>query len=571
MKSYNKSELEKLREKILEAIRGSRRFWMTYRENTFGIASILNLIYKKSFIEVLFFTKKDIEEKGLPPIKIYSPLEKEIDFKELTESPDFDDDGIVSPRKTLNRLRRLIRREFQKHIARLENEVKLLDDLYENYQIGTFPYYREIRITFPDFFVELKINFEKYPLLPIFEFSITLSKILSEKEFSETEFIKNWNEKNPPHVYELIDEITKIICEKLQIKPLEKDSQFLIIDNVSLKDGEIKNISFKIHRGKSIGVILEEEQIEKKDYRIELLNLFEAVAGKNKNYTGTIKIFGKNIEDVPESTLKQIFIIPEAYESNIVNLKVKKAVKYKLNLKKILKERTENLEKIIKRADLAPSIDTRMKDVFKVSRTPFRKVKKLVDLALDSTGLSFKKNLRFSELTPLDFLQFSIARALLQNPIIIAFLIPFGILNKFDYDKFNRYITDIKKRFHLILMFHGPEEIVSNCDQILTITKRVSKIGSIDDYMEELPQYGEIFTLELSNPKPELIQKFFELKDEALIVEQRKNEKYKLFIKEDPNKMILKLIRIFGPNLFSFKRSKATLSEYLEYVQYIQS
>ncbi|MHA1782957.1 MAG: hypothetical protein ACTSUL_05950, partial [Promethearchaeota archaeon] len=270
MKSYDKSELEKLREKILEAIRGSRRFWMTYRENTFGIASILNLIYKRSFIEVLFFTKKDMEEKGLPPIKIYSPLEKEIDFKELTESPDFDDDGLVSPRKTLNRLRRLIRREFQKHVARLEKEVKLLDDLYENYQIGTFPYYREVRITFPDFFVELKINFEKYPLLPIFEFSMTLSKILSEKEFSETEFIKNWNEKNPPHVHEVIDEITKIICEKLQLKPLEKDSQFLIIDNVSLKDGEIKNISFKIHRGKSIGVILEEEQIEKKDFRIEL-------------------------------------------------------------------------------------------------------------------------------------------------------------------------------------------------------------------------------------------------------------------------------------------------------------
>ncbi|MFX1503289.1 MAG: hypothetical protein ACFFDH_20170, partial [Promethearchaeota archaeon] len=51
-------ELERLRLKILDAVRFSKRFWMTYRENTFGIASILNLIYKKSFIEVLFFTNQ---------------------------------------------------------------------------------------------------------------------------------------------------------------------------------------------------------------------------------------------------------------------------------------------------------------------------------------------------------------------------------------------------------------------------------------------------------------------------------------------------------------------------------
>ncbi|MHA1235890.1 MAG: hypothetical protein ACTSQL_12515, partial [Promethearchaeota archaeon] len=80
MKNSREIELEGLRVKILDAIRISKRFWMTYRENTFGIASIIDLIYKKSFIEVLFFTNSDVFEKGVPILKIYTPIEDEIDF-----------------------------------------------------------------------------------------------------------------------------------------------------------------------------------------------------------------------------------------------------------------------------------------------------------------------------------------------------------------------------------------------------------------------------------------------------------------------------------------------------------
>ena len=91
-------ELERLRLKILDAVRFSKRFWMTYREHTFGIASILNLIYKKSFIEVLFFTNKDVMDRGVPLLKINTPLLDEFDFNEIIVEPDFDDDGLVSPK-----------------------------------------------------------------------------------------------------------------------------------------------------------------------------------------------------------------------------------------------------------------------------------------------------------------------------------------------------------------------------------------------------------------------------------------------------------------------------------------
>ena len=145
-KNSREVELERLRLKILDAVRFSKRFWMTYREKTFGIASILNLVYKRSFFEVLFFTNKDVIEKGVPLLKIYTPFEDEMDFGEIIIDPDFDDDGLVSPSKIIARMRKLIRSEFQKHLKRLDKEIELVDLKFESYPIDNNPYFREVRI-----------------------------------------------------------------------------------------------------------------------------------------------------------------------------------------------------------------------------------------------------------------------------------------------------------------------------------------------------------------------------------------------------------------------------------------
>ena len=82
---------------------------------------------------------------------------------------------------------------FQKHIMILNKEVELLDERFENNIIENNPYHREIRFSFPYFDIELKVNFEKFPLLPSFSFSRTLLKIISEREFNKEDIIKNWN------------------------------------------------------------------------------------------------------------------------------------------------------------------------------------------------------------------------------------------------------------------------------------------------------------------------------------------------------------------------------------------
>ena len=554
-----------LRSKILNAVRFSKRFWITYRENTFGIASIVNLIYKKSFFEVLFFSNKDVLERGVPLIKIYTPIEDEIDFNEILFEPDFDEDGLISPLKIIARMRKLIRREFRNHLGVLENEVKLIEQKYENYAIENVPFHRNIRIFFPGFVVSLDINFEKYPILPSFSFSRNLAKIFSEKEFYEQERIKNWNEVQAPHIYEIIDDICNIITDRVKMDPLKRTSQHLVLNNVSIHD-QIKNISFDIHRGISLGIVFDEEILQEADHRIELLDLFEAIKGNYMDFSGTIEVFGRYVQLLSQKEKKRIFILPEAYDSKMANMKIKKAIKYNINVDEILKQRKQDLDSALKNAGIAPRFDEIMGEI--IAGVPIRinKKREFIKNALEATGLLNKKNKKFSELTPVEFLLFSIGRALLQTPLIIMFSVPFGMLGRLDFEKFINYMNNIKKLFHLILIFHAPEGVVCNCDQILTITRKEANTGTYEDLLKDLPYNGEIINVELNNPSEEAILELRKLKEVDLVIEERIRERFKIFVKENPNSLIVQLTELFGTSLFSFKRAKASISEYIEFI-----
>lgn len=565
MKSYNVSEKERLRAKILDAIRFSKKFWITYREDTFGIASIVNLIYKKSFFEVLFFTNKEVLEKGVPLLKIYTPIEDEVDFNEILFEPDFDEDGLISPIKIISRMRKLIRREFRKHLEILSEEVNLIDQKYESYPIIKVPFHRKIRINFPNFVMSLEINFEKYPLLPTISFSKDLARIMSAKDFYEQEIIQGWNEVNPLHIYEIVEDICCIIAKRLNIDPLKQNSQHLVLTKLRIQE-QIKNISFNIHRGKSLGIIFDEEVLRSTDNRIELLDLFEAIKGNYKEFSGTIQVFGRFVQLLTKREKQSIFILPEAYDSKIMNMKLKKAIQYNINIDAILKQKKREIDETLKNAGISPRFDEIMSDIIAGVPKRINKKKEYLKHALDVTGLLNKKKKKFSELTPLEFLLFSIGRALLQAPSIIMFSVPFGILGRLDFEKFNNYMDIIKKDFNIVLIFHAPEGVVSNCDQILTISKKEANIGTYDDLIKKLPYSGEIINLELNNPQEDKIRQMYNLREVDMIIEERRMEKFKIFIKENPNILIVRLTELFGASLFSFKKTKASLSEYIEFV-----
>ena len=565
--SRNK-ELGIIRAKIVEAIRYSQRFWITFREGTFGVASIINLIYKRSYIEVLFFPNSDVINRGVPLLKIFTPLEEEIDFEEILIDPDFDEDGLVSPKKIIIRMRKQIRRKFQEHLAVLDQETQLIEDHFENYNIENNPYNKEIRVSFPQFNLKLLINFERFPLIPTITFSRVLTKIIKEKEFYQQEIFKNWNESNPPHIYELIEFLSKLVAEKLEESFPPEFSQFLKLSNFSFESG-LKNVSMKVLKGKSIGIIYAGSEEESKIHQFDLLNLFEAIRGNFNQYTGSIEIFGNPVQLTSREDLNKIFIIPEAYDAKIQTMKVKKAVSFGISIKNELKRKREGLEKIFSSVDNL-RLDRLMEDFISGAYLNISRKKTFINNALAATGLLSKKNKKFNDLTPLEFFQFSISRVLLQSPIIVMFSVPPDLLGKFDVDKFNAYVNRIKKEYHIVVIMHGPEEVVANCDKILTLSQKDSKIGSLEEYINDLPSSGWVVTLELNNPRDEEMDAFFALQKRIVIMEERKSEKYKIFVKEQLNELLVYLTQLFGQNLFSFKKKKATLAECVQYLTIIQ-
>ncbi|GAG04417.1 unnamed protein product, partial [marine sediment metagenome] len=263
------------------------------------------------------------------------------------------------------------------------------------------------------------------------------------------EIVKEWNVDDPPHAYEIVEKICEMVSSGVKKEKLKENSQFLVLNQVSVGN-IIDNLSFKIHRGKSIGIIFDEKRLENIDPRSDLLDLFDAIAGNHSDFSGSIQIFGNPMLLLNKEEKEKIFILPQAYDASITKLRIKKALQYKIRLKVIYRLKKSDFNLILRDAGLTQSLDEIMREFLKGKPFNFLRKKQYIKKVLESTGLLNKKNKKFSQLTPLEFLLFSITQALIQSPTIIMFSIPFGILGKLEYEKFNSYMNKIKENFHVV-------------------------------------------------------------------------------------------------------------------------
>jgi ABC-2 type transport system ATP-binding protein len=594
-------ELEKIKSKIIDAIRFSEHYWMIYKEKTFGIATVIDLIYKKSYIEILFFTNKDVLQRGEPLVKIYTPSKTIFDFHEVLIEPDFESDGLISPIKIIERVDNLIQKEINYHFTILNYELDLINEKFESYPIDDNIFFRKLFAYFPHYVIELRINFENYPELPNFsdarqlivkrfkeplrevikgklverygivslekygeevivyddEIEIYIEKsripylkklerrvlnkiktffksirktsekekesynfldeLLREKNFNNLEIVENWEIENPPHVIEIIEAILN----------LEKNSQQLILKNVSI-DEKITDLNVKIHRGQSIGIFYDYED----DTENPVLTLFNVIKGKGSQFSGDISIFGEHLIPGKKNKIEDCFLATEHLDVQFENMTTRKALLHNIY---ILGKRKSK--------------------------------KQLINRALETTGLLNRKKEKISNFSNLDKLLFSISRALVRKIGIIMIEFPNKDIGQQESETLSRCFERIKEEFHLILIIHGPKSIISQCDKIITIKDRKAEIGTIKQYVSKIPQSGEIITVELDNPDKSALEKMLEIKT-AIFIEERKNERYKLYcIRESPDKILIKLFETIGDYIYNFKRHQASLGEYLEFME----
>ena len=586
LENVRESELNRLRLKIIEAIRFSEHYWMIFKERTFGIATILDLTYKKIYVEILFFTNFDVMKLGVPLLKIYTPSETRFDFSEVIVDPEFDDDGLLSPEKIIERVNVLIEKELNYHLTTLDKEIQFLNEYFENYPIKSNPYNRKIRIYYPDTDIALKvnINLENYPIMPkisdknqiiVEKFVKTYrekmrellrakirgetKKIAGKKHFKKTDFLidteiindwdkvmKMWDKEKLPHIFELI----------IVLLNLKKESQYLLFNNVSIINS-MSNFNLKMHRGQSLGIYYENNK--KNDQFIS--NFFKVIDGSQIDFSGEIFLFGKYIKLATKESLEKNVIISHEIDEKLNKMTIKKAIRHNIDIKPKWKIRKRLLDKSSSSSGLLSRVDEI------ISLPPKYKTKKnFVNSALEITGLLNKKKEKVSNLTPVEKLLFSLSRVLLKSAEIIMFSIPQDKFQKVKIEQFNRYMDNIKRRFHVILIMHGEKEIISQCDQILTAIGNSVEVGSINEYISRIPHSGDIITIELNNPIEKILKEIVNI-ESSIFLPERINEKYKIFTKEDPDVVIQKIIQLAGPYLYSFNKRKANYGEYLEFLK----
>jgi hypothetical protein len=167
-------ELEKLNQKIRDVIVYSENFWMIYKLNTFGMAGFLDLRYKKSYIEILFFTPTQAKARNNLTIQINSPLLSELNFRKILEHPCCDEDGFVSPVEVFKKVQDLVKNEIQAYLYLLDNEIKKINETYENYPVNNNPYVRNIFIRYENGVIDFIVDFQNFPKKPKVTFSENL-------------------------------------------------------------------------------------------------------------------------------------------------------------------------------------------------------------------------------------------------------------------------------------------------------------------------------------------------------------------------------------------------------------
>lgn len=517
--SVNNSNHILIRERVLKALTQYEKFWLIFKENTFGIAGLLDLKYKRSYIEVLF----NLPNQKEPLLEISSPLVNELNFDPILEDPPLLAEGFVDPKQTIKKILEIANNTVHAYNYILQNEIRKLNEVYENYPIGGNQFHRQVFVYLHGKSYVINVDFSKYPRRPHFNFGDSLVSILPEADFMKNSVLKDWDELNPSNIGYILHILIQVISKKLKKPEFTEDSQQIIFENVQTSP-EFNEYSFQLHRGQSLGVIVNTSKSELQIHDF-MLGIFRTITGMHKPLRGRISIFNS------QNPLEFCTIVSQTIDQGLESYQIRKAIDLNIRLHDSL-------------AGL--------------------KNKDVIQKVLTAIGLKNKRKSKLSSLTPGEIFRFNIGRAILQAPELVLLFINKDMLNQFETAQFFRYLDNLKREFHTIFIMSGQRDIISQCEKVLTLSDASSSTGFVDELVRQIPQAGEVITLELNNAPQELLESMVNIEN-AIFIEERKNEKYKIYSEENPDELILKILHFVGPFLYTFKRKKPKLEDYLQF------
>ncbi len=517
---------DRIKNEIMEIV-GNFGFWIVNKNGMQGCAGYIHTPNRKIYLEVLFpsdYPKKPIilnmpRDLRQNPVffEVIPPLIQE------TTDPNFHAAEVVKLIKA--KLSALPAPKVKESLLdELDDELNLVKSIYNVKTVDGKKYH--IRIFYQlksDIHFEVEINYKDYPNKPQIIFHHGLKEIIGTPQALEV--IRNWNTNNPPHIVQIIQEIEQRFTQAHGIEDIEK---LIMIKNLTLineKDQMLtQNLTFSVLRGDIIGVFCFNKEIP--------LALFRAFLGKIHRIEGEINIFGNTSIKAVRKQIKYVdFHIPSDVAQILGNM---------------------SLENILRK--YLPSV-------------PKKEAKKRVSTFLSIIGLSNRKNFKMNDLSEGERRRLIVAFSLIDLPSIALLFEPERGLNTTEKKRIWDTITMINDKYSITMFVYSTSEEIKRCHNILVLSRDGMQLGfgTINQLVGELPLYKEVIIVQFNSPKPEHIEMLGRIPGVSFIIEEREGEKYRLFTKIDPDKVIPYIFQQIGSSIYNISKEPPSLIDYVPY------
>jgi zinc transport system ATP-binding protein len=232
---------------------------------------------------------------------------------------------------------------------------------------------------------------------------------------------------------------------KEDLKKDSKSNKIIEIKNLSLKNNSdiiLDNVSFEINRGDFLGMIGPNGAGK--------TTLFRCLLGLNKEYKGTIKIFGKDIRKNSKEIYKRIGYIPQS-------------------------------------SNFDPRFPATVKEIIQLGTIGKKADRKRINDLVDLTGISEYINKRIGDLSGGQQQRVLIAKALIHNPDLLILDEPATAIDATILKLFYKLLTKLNKENEITIIWssHDLDAVNLLSNKVACIYKKLFFHGEASEFFAD--------------------------------------------------------------------------------------
>ncbi len=497
-----------IREQVLATVKSTKGYWMILKNTRFGIAGYVKSLNQKYYLEILFTDEPE------NPFLIFAPNVSRY-FVNLIYSLATQQ-KLSSPSEVFALAQKILEKMSMQKNEEIKKELEVLREFYNCHQKGDNIFNQQVHIETSQGTFEFSLNFDKYPSPPKLDISSALLKKLQLNKAQDLPYFSDWDEANPKPLLSLFNELEDRIREQAQV-PIPRGSQILDFEKVKVR-ADAPEINCHLVRGQAMGLYTENAEL--------IEDLYQTLGLGQPPLTGKIYFFGADFS--PDCAHYDVREIAKGRPPALNSKSVANAAAYNLRRPKTVKNRKKHLNVLLA--------------LVRLENFAKKKVKALSDF---------------------EVWRLHLVRALYEDPSLLLVSMPREILTRLEIQQARDILDEVRTARNCVLIVAGPQDILANCDKVITLQKeRSSEAHNYQKLIEETFGKSKVISLLLRRPDEGVVAKLSQIPGITLKVE-RKGEKFRLYAQKNPDDFLQEIFQVAGQEILSFEKLPPSLNDYL--------